>query len=154
MIVWVLRLRIFIEILHVRVGRRVIQIEVIFLDVFAVIALGSGQTEQPFLQERISAVPERHSKTEKLMSIRDARDAVLVPTIGTRTSVIMREVAPRVAATAVILAYSSPRTLRKEGTPAIPVSFFPPGSVEDGRLRWCRRCSPLHANAAESFNHP
>jgi hypothetical protein len=36
----------------------------------------------------------------------------------------MREVAPRVAATAVILAHRSPRALRKEGTPAVPVSFF------------------------------
>ena len=42
----ILRLRILVEVLHVRVGRRAVEVEVIFLDVFAMVAFGVGQAEQ------------------------------------------------------------------------------------------------------------
>ena len=56
-------LRIFVEVLHVRVGRRAVEIEVVFLDVLAVIALAIGQAEQPLLQDRVLAVPQRERQS-------------------------------------------------------------------------------------------
>jgi hypothetical protein len=50
-------LLIFIEVPHMRMGRRRIEIIVVFLDVFAVVAFGVGQSEQPLLEDRILAVP-------------------------------------------------------------------------------------------------
>ena len=46
------RLRVLVEILHVRVRRRRVEIEVVLLDVLAVVALAVGQAEQPLLEDR------------------------------------------------------------------------------------------------------
>jgi hypothetical protein len=51
------RLRVLVEILHVRVRRRAVEIKVVLFDVFAVIAFAVGQSEQPLLENRIPAVP-------------------------------------------------------------------------------------------------
>ena len=63
------RLRILVEILHVGVGRRAVEVEVVFLHVLAVIAFAVGQPEQPFLENRIFAVPQRERKTEPLLVV-------------------------------------------------------------------------------------
>src|SRR5215469_16810688 len=48
---------IFVEILHIRVGRRTVQVIIILLDVLPMIALAIGQPERPLLEYRILAVP-------------------------------------------------------------------------------------------------
>ena len=75
------RLRIFVEILHVGVRRRGVEIEVILLDVFAVVALVARQAEQPLLQNRVAAIPEGQCKADELMAIGDAADAILAPAV-------------------------------------------------------------------------
>ena len=52
-------MRILVQILHVGVRRCAIEIEVVFLDVLAVIPLIAGQPEQTLLQDGITFVPER-----------------------------------------------------------------------------------------------
>jgi hypothetical protein len=51
-------LRIFVEIFAIRVGWRRIEIEIVLLYVFTVIALAIGEAEGAFLQDRIRAVPQ------------------------------------------------------------------------------------------------
>src|SRR5215831_3478335 len=68
----VFRLRILIEILHVGMGRRVVQVVVVLLDVLAVVAFAVGQTEQPLLEDWIPAVPESQGKAQILVPIADA----------------------------------------------------------------------------------
>jgi hypothetical protein len=55
-------LGVFVEILHIGVTGDIVQIEIVFLDVFPVVAFRSGQAEGPFLKNGISAVPERNGK--------------------------------------------------------------------------------------------
>jgi hypothetical protein len=62
-------LRIFIEVLHIRVGRRAIEVEVIFFDVLAVIAFRVGQPEQPLFQDRILAIPKRQGEAQPLVVV-------------------------------------------------------------------------------------
>ena len=57
-------MRILVQILHVGVRRCAIEIEVVFLDVLAVIPLIAGQPEQPLLQDGITFVPERECKAD------------------------------------------------------------------------------------------
>jgi hypothetical protein len=113
-------LRIFVEILQVRVRRCGIEIEVILLDVFAVIALSVRQAEQPFFQNRVGAVPEAERKTELLMIVTDAGKAVFAPAIGPGARVIVREVIPRVAGITVVLTDRPPLPLAQVGPPALP----------------------------------
>jgi hypothetical protein len=89
-----------------------------------VIAFRSSKPKQPFLQKRITTVPKCDGKTQKLVPVADTGYAVFVPAIGTRTGVVVREIAPRVTTSAVILAHRSPSTLRKEWAPTVPVIFF------------------------------
>jgi len=51
-------LGILVEILHIGVGRRAVQIEVVLLDILAMIPLAVGQPEQPLLDDGVPAVPE------------------------------------------------------------------------------------------------
>jgi hypothetical protein len=53
------RLRVLIEVAHVRVRGRAVEIKVVFLDVLAVVAFRVGETEQAFLEDRIGLVPQR-----------------------------------------------------------------------------------------------
>ena len=75
-------LRILVEILHVGVGRRAVEIEVIFLHVLAMIALAVGQPEEPLLEDRVLPVPEGQCKAEVLLVIGNAGNAVLAPAVG------------------------------------------------------------------------
>jgi len=52
-----LALRLLVEELHVGVGRSAIDIEVVLLDVLAVVALAVCEAEQTFFQDGISFVP-------------------------------------------------------------------------------------------------
>src|SRR5271169_1771376 len=49
-LVWVPRLRVFVEVLHVGMGRSAVEVEVVFLGVFAMIAFAGRQTKDWLLQ--------------------------------------------------------------------------------------------------------
>ena len=57
--VGVLALRVLVEILHVGVGRRAVEVEVVLLDILAVVRLAVGESEQALLQDRVALVPQR-----------------------------------------------------------------------------------------------
>src|SRR5262245_23797994 len=101
--------------------RRGIQIVVAFLAVFAVIPFVPRETKQTFFQDRIAAVPHRDRKTDALMPIRNAGDAVLVPEISFRGGMIWRKMLPCRAARAVVFANCTPSTLAEIRPPALPV---------------------------------
>ncbi len=75
-------LRVLIKKAHVRVRRSAVQIEVVLLDVLAVIALASRQPEQALLQDGIAAVPERDGEADLLMPVGNPCQAVFVPAVG------------------------------------------------------------------------
>ena len=52
------RLRVLVEVLHVRMGRGAVEVEVILLDVLSVVPLAVGQAEEALLQDRVGPVPE------------------------------------------------------------------------------------------------
>ena len=116
-------LRIFVEILHVGMGRRTIEIEIVFLDILAVIAFAVGQTEQPLLQDRILAVPQGDGKAQPLMVVAEAGEAILAPVIGARPRLVMAEIIPGIAVLAVIFAYRAPLTLAEIRSPQPPRYF-------------------------------
>ena len=120
------RLRIFVEILHVRVRRRAIQIEVVLLDVLAVITLAVGQAEEALLEDRVLAVPQSQGEAKSLLLIGDAGQAVFPPAVGTRARLVMGEVVPGVAAFAVVLADRAPLPFAQVRSPLLPGSLALP----------------------------
>src|SRR5271166_243928 len=101
-------LRILIEVLHIRVSGRAVQIMIIFFDVLTVIGLAVGQAERALLQDRILAVPQRQRKTQTLVIVTDAGEAVLTPVISARTGLVVTEIVPGVPVRAIILADGAP----------------------------------------------
>jgi hypothetical protein len=85
-----------------------VQIEVILFDVFAVISLGTGETEKAFLYDRVFAVPKSQSEAHVLFVIRDAGQAVFPPSVCPRAGVIMGKIVPGVSAVAVVFADRAP----------------------------------------------
>ena len=113
-------LRISIKHPHVGMGRRTVDVVIQLLDVFAVIALGIGQPEQPLLQDRIALVPQRNAEAQVKMVVAKTADAVLAPAIGAAARVIVRQIIPSIAIGAVVLAHRSPLPVTDIGTPAPP----------------------------------
>ena len=86
-----LALRVLVEHPHVRVRRRAVEVEVVLLDVLAVVALGVGQAEEPLLEDRVRAVPHRERQAQPLSSSLMPGDAVLAPPVGARARLVVRE---------------------------------------------------------------
>ena len=127
-----LRLRVLVEELHVGVRRRRVEVEVVLLDVLAVVALASGQPEQPLLQDRVSTVPEGQGEAEPAVVVGDPTEPVLAPPVGARARVVVGEGVPGGAVGAVVLAHRAPLALGEVGSPALPVGgpffcFLEPG---------------------------
>jgi hypothetical protein len=73
------RLRVLVQILHVRMRRRRVEVEVVFLDVLAVVPLAVGQPEEPLLEDRVLTVPQGEREAEELPVVGNARQPVLAP---------------------------------------------------------------------------
>src|SRR5207247_1804243 len=126
------RLRILVQVFHVRVGGRGIQIEVVFLDVLAVVALIAGQSEEPLLENRIAAIPQRDGEADVLVAVANAGDAVLAPAVRSGAGVVVREILPGGPVRAVIFAHRAPLPFADVGSPLLPVGVAPVGFVEAG----------------------
>ncbi len=114
-------LRIFVERLHVRVGGRAVEVIVILFHVLAVVALVAGEAEQPLFENRVALVPQRNREAQQLRSVADAQQPVLAPTVGAAARVIVRQVIPRRAVRAVVLAHRSPLAVAEVRPPQFPV---------------------------------
>ena len=115
-----LGLRVHVAPPHPRVRRRRVEVPPVLLGVLAVVALRAGQAEDALLQDRVAAVPEREREAERLPVVADAREPVLAPAVGARAGVVVREVAPRVAVGAVVLAHRAPGALAEVRPPVPP----------------------------------
>jgi hypothetical protein len=114
-------LRVLVQVLEIRVRRRRVEVEVVFLDVLAVIAFAIGESEQPLLQDRIGAVPQRQRDAQPLPIVGQSRQAVFTPAVGAGARLIVREVIPGVSALAVVLTHRAPLSLAQVRTPASPL---------------------------------
>src|ERR1700739_2069267 len=98
-----------------------IEIKVVLLDVFAVIAFIASEPEQPFLQNWVFAVPHRQGKAHQLAPVGNPQDSVFAPAVGSRTCVIVREEIPRCSVFAVVFADGAPLPFGEIRPPALPV---------------------------------
>ena len=134
-------LRIFVEHLHVRMGRRIVDVEVVLLDIFAVVPLTVGQAEHALLEYGILAIPKSKGKAQPLLIIAEAGDAILAPMIGARARLIVGKVAPGVAVLAIVLSDGSPLALAEVGPPQLPKV---PGIPALLKARLFRRPGAIH----------
>ena len=103
------RLRVFVQILQVRMRRRGVEVKILFLHVFAVIALLARQAKEPFFQHRVLPIPKRERKAERLMPVGNPRNAVFAPAISFGARMFVRKVTPRIAVGRIIFAHCPPR---------------------------------------------
>jgi hypothetical protein len=61
---------------------RRVEIEVVLLDILAVVALAVGEPKEPFLNNGISPVPKGERKAELLLIVGKTRQAILAPMVG------------------------------------------------------------------------
>ncbi len=113
-------LRIFVEILHVRVSRRTVEIKVILLHVLAMITLTVGQAEQALFQNRVFSIPQGHREAQPLLVIGNSGQAVFAPAVRPRPGLVMTEVIPRIAPFAVVLSNRSPLAFAEVRPPLFP----------------------------------
>ena len=116
-------LRVLVEKLHIGVGRRRIKVVIVFLGVFAVIALAAGQAENALLEDGVATVPKGESEADQLVFVRDSGKTVLTPAVGAAARLLVRKGIPRSSVGAVVLAHRAPLPLGEIGTPALPVDL-------------------------------
>src|SRR5438045_7850204 len=104
-------------------GRCGIKVEIVLLDILAVITLITAQAEQSLFENRVVAIPECDGEADGLVAVADARDTVLSPAVGSRPGMIMREILPRGPVGAIVLAHGAPLTLAHVGSPLSPVAL-------------------------------
>jgi hypothetical protein len=100
--------------------RRVVEVEVVLLDVLAVVAFGVREAEQALLEDRVVAVPHREGQAEALLVVADSPDAVLAPPVRPGARLVVADEVPGVAAGAVVLAYGAPLPLAEVRPPPAP----------------------------------
>ena len=111
-------------------GRRAVEVIIIFLDVFAVIALAVGQAERPLLQDRILAVPQDQRKTQPLVIVTETGETILAPVIGPRAGLVVAEIVPRIPVAAVVLTDGAPLAFAEIRSPLFPGYFAVTSVVE------------------------
>src|SRR5215469_15228305 len=155
--VWKGRLRVLVQMLHVRVGRRAVEVVITFLDVLTMVSLGTRQTEKALFQNGVGAVPERDCEADLLVTVADPGDSILVPAVGAGARVIVREEIPGAAAGAIVLAYGSPCPLAEVGAPPFPVSLLLSRLGKSGmfgRGRVCGSCMGAHTEVEPGKANP
>src|SRR5262249_22471442 len=116
-----LRLRVAIQHSQVGVGRCRVPVEVLLLDVLAVVALLVAEAEQALLEDRVIAVPEGDREAEEALRIREAAESVFAPAVGATARVLEGEVIPGVAVSRVVFANGAPLPAAQVRPPAGPV---------------------------------
>jgi hypothetical protein len=64
------------------VGRSAVEVEVVLLHVFAVVALAVGQAEEALLEDRVLPVPEGDREAELLLVVGEPGQTVFPPAVG------------------------------------------------------------------------
>lgn len=82
LLVGVRLLRVLVQVLHVRMRRRRIQIPVQLLAVLSMVSLMSRNTEQTFLQNRINSIPQPKCEAKALVVIRNSGKTVFAPSVS------------------------------------------------------------------------
>jgi hypothetical protein len=59
-----------------------VYVEVVLLDVLAMVALAVGEPKEPLLEYGVPAVPNREGQAEQLLIVAQAGDPVLAPAVG------------------------------------------------------------------------
>jgi len=118
-------LRVLVEVALVAVRGQVVHVEVVLLDVLAVVALGIRQAEQALLQDRVALVPQGQGQAQLLLVVADAGDAVLAPPVGARPRLVMAEIRPGVSVVAVVLPDCAPLALTEIRPPGPPRNARP-----------------------------
>ena len=97
-----------------------VEVEVLLLDILAVVAFAGNESEIALLENRIAFIPEGHRPAEDLIAVTEPGDAILAPAIGLRSRQVVGEERPRIAILAVVLAHRGPRAVGEVGTPLVP----------------------------------
>jgi hypothetical protein len=114
-------LRILVEPLHVRMGRRGVQVVVALLHILPVISLGAAQTEETLFEDRVSGIPESERKAKPPAPIADPQQSILTPSVSARTRVVVGKVKPRLLILGVIFPNCAPLPLGKIRAPSLPM---------------------------------
>jgi hypothetical protein len=110
----------FVEPLHVGVGRCRVEIEVVLLDVFAVVSLGRREAEGALFEVWVPLMSECECQDQDLIAVAEPGEIVLTPSIRRVTRQILRREFPGVAFRAVVLADRAPGALRHVRSPTSP----------------------------------
>src|SRR5580693_4954791 len=90
---------------------RIIQVIIIFLNIFPVVSLIARKPEISLLQYGIFFVPQRQRKTQKLFFITNATDSLFSPAVSFASGHIVTDKFPGSSVFTIVFPYGSPLTI-------------------------------------------
>jgi len=112
---------VFVQVLHVGMRGRAVEIEVVLFDILAVIPFASRQPKQALFQDRIMFIPESDGEAEVLVAVANSSNAIFIPAVGAGARVVVGQIIPGGAVGTVILTHRAPGALAQIWSPALPV---------------------------------
>src|SRR5579884_1652193 len=103
-------------------GRRIIEVVIIFFDILAVVALFTIEAKETLFQDGVVSIPEGRGEADELVAIAEAGDAIFSPAVGFGARLVVRQVIPGRAVGTVVLAHRSPLPLAHIRPPTFPVN--------------------------------
>ncbi len=144
-------LGILVEHLQVAVRRCGVKIVVVLFDILPVVALFSGETEEPLFQNGVAPIPHGKRQAEVLVAVGDPADPILTPAVGAASRVVVGKVVPCSSAGTVVLSNRSPGTFAEIGSPVLPIR--PAFPVRPDPSRFAGRVVPCcHATRVATKN--
>src|ERR1700694_5439880 len=115
--IWESALRILVKRLHIGMGRGTVKKVIVLLHVLTVIAFGSGQAEEPILENRVGLIPQAEREAQPTLFVTNTQQAIFAPAIRAGTSVIVGKRVPGRATRRIVLAHRSPLALTQVRSP-------------------------------------
>jgi hypothetical protein len=112
------------------VARHRVELPSVLLDVLAVIGLVAGQSEGTLLQDGVAPVPQGQRQPQSLLGVAQSGQSIFTPAVRAGPSVIVWQIGPGAAVSAVVLSDCAPLPFAEIRAPQIPVAGLTQPEVE------------------------
>src|ERR1700730_6601677 len=98
-----------------------VQIIVILLDIFPVVALFTGQAKEALLENGVATIPQCQGETDLLVVVADAAQTIFPPTKSPGARLVIRQIIPGCSIGAIVFPHRPPRPFAQIRPPLFPM---------------------------------
>jgi hypothetical protein len=113
-------LGVLIEVFHVGMSWGIVEVEVVFLHILAMISFARRKAKGALFQNRILAIPDSQAEDKQLISVAYCCQAIFTPAVSLAAGRVVGKKIPSRSVGTVVFSNGAPGTLADVGPPAAP----------------------------------